>query len=276
MIFLSAFSQSIIVPGYERKRKPGQFFEEYKYLLKSIFLFYPEATPLLYLLEGEINQDELMKIHPKLLIFDFSKLYKKDLGIDLNIVLILMSLISNPIWKGQNIVTLDTDSLIVGRFDEYIFDYKADITQVCRGHISWKGFRQDLVFGPGIYHRNNDDNVMTYLDFLFELGLRHGQKENDFWVNVQPSVFKIYEAAGVDTDIDFNGFPSHQGTWRIMDESHVLRFVTLKAVPQYVLAYPIQEEKYYSETKIIHYKNHPDRKEREKIFNKWIQIKERA
>lgn len=270
MIFLSAFSQSIIVPGYEKKRRPGQFYEEYKFLLKTIKIFYPDSIPVLFLIEGDIDENELKKIHPRVQVIDASNKYVKEFGIDLNILLFIRSIIVNPIYSGQNIVTLDTDSLIVQKFDEYIFDYFTDVTQVSRGNVSWNGYRQDIIFGNGIYYRNNDENLLTYLDILFKRGLDHGRMTGDFWSNVQPEVYHLFEKAGVNMEVDFNGFPCHSGILNIREESGRKLFIKLKAVPQYVLSYPIQAETFYPETAIIHYKNHPYRKNIQKLFDKWV------
>ena len=260
MIFLTAFTHSIIVDSYKHKRQAGQFYEEYKVLLKSINKIYPEATPVLFLFEGICNINELRKLHPKVFVFNWQKYFKPELGIDLNYLLALKETIQ---FFDENIIMIDPDCIIVKRFDEYIDD-DYDVTVVTRGHIKWNNRRNDIIFAPAIYNQKKLTGVISYIDHLFVKGYKNGVNTGDWWANVQPEVTQIYIEAGINLDINFDGFPSSFGRIKIDDKE-----IKLKVVPQYVLSYPIQDEKYYPETRIIHYKNYKYRSTPEEVFKKW-------
>lgn len=261
MIFLTAFSQNILVPEYQKKRHPGQFFEEYKYLLKTIFKIYPDATPILYIFEGKINSKLLKDIHPKLIIFDWNSQYNERIGIDLNNLKTLMATMD---LFDEPIIMLDTDCLIIKRFDEYIQD-DVDITAVTRGFVKWNGDRHDLIFAPAIYHNHRPQNVRAYISKLFKIAHERGFNSGDWWPNVQAAVNDIFLEAQIDLRVDYDGFPSRYGQM-IIDSLQV----NLKVTPQFVLGYPIQDEKFYDETRIIHYKTHKTGNDHaRKLFEQW-------
>ena len=260
MIFLSAFTQSVIIDSYKHKRRAGQFLEEYKWLLKSINRIYPDTMAVLFNFEGIINVTELKKIHNKLIVFNWNKSFKPELGIDLNYLRVLKETLD---MFNDDIVMLDPDCLVVKEFDNLLKD-DVDITAVTRGWINWNGFRQDIIFAPAIYHKNRKEVIHNYINYLFKESYKLGYKTNDWWANVQPAVTKIYLDAGIDLTVDFNGFPSHYGSIKLQGIE-----TKLKVVPQYILSYPIQDEKYYPETCIIHYKNYKDRSTPEKVFKQW-------
>lgn len=262
MIFLSAFTHSIIVKSYEHKRRPGQFLEEYKWLLKSIYRSYPEAIPILFNFEGIIPVEQLKKIHNKLIIFNWNKHFKEGLGIDLNYLRILRECL---IMFDDDIVMIDPDCLVVKRFDE-LFEDDVDITAVSRGKVTWNNLRQDIIFAPAIYHKKRREVIFNYINYLFKEGYKQGKKSGDWWANVQPMVTKIFIDSDIDLSVDFNGFPARYGETELQGIK-----TKLKVIPQYVLSYPIQDEKYYPETAIIHYKNYKDRKTPEIIYKNWVE-----
>jgi len=267
MIFLTAFTHSIIVEDYKHKRRAGQFLEEYKWLLKSIEKHYPNNLALLYNFEGIIDVTELKKIHNKTLVFNWNKLFKPELGIDLNYLRALKSTLG---LFDDNILMLDPDCLVVKKFGELLID-DVDITAVTRGWVTWNGLRNDIIFAPCIYHNKRKDVILNYIDYLFKAGYKMGALRKDWWSNVQPCVTQIYLDAGIDLSVDFNGFPPKYGTIKLEGIE-----TKLKVIPQYILSYPIQldtsgEEKYYPETKIIHYKNYKDRKTPEEVYKNWMQ-----
>ena len=256
MIFLTAFTNNIIIKDYKRKRKFGQFFNEYIYLLRSIRIFYPDAIPVLYLFQGSINEDGLKHQNPNLIIHNWNKRFRPELGIDLNIILALKEAMT---LYDDDIILLDTDCLVVKKFDELLID-PVDITSVTRGKISWNDRRHYIIFGPSIYHKSRKSAVYNYLNELFRRGYEVGSQTGDWWANVQPCITDIYMEAGIATDIK----EPHYGA-KIINGC----IVKLKVISQYIFSYPIQDEKFYDETCIIHYKNHRLRYFPNKLFNKW-------
>jgi hypothetical protein len=267
MIFLSAFTHSIVVKEYEGKRRAGQFYEEYKWLLRSINKVYPDAVAVLFNFEGIININELKSIHQKTIVFNWNKHFKEYLGIDLNYLSALKTILD---LMDDNIIMLDPDCLVIKNFDELLTD-DVDITAVTRGRVNWRSGRHDIIFAPAIYHKENRNTVKAYVDHLYLKAYKLAEQTKDFWSNVQASVTDLFLSAGMNLQVDFNGFPPEYGRLKIDDYN-----VKLKVIPQYILSYPIQiddksgEEKYYPETKIIHYKNYKDRSTPEKVFNKWM------
>ena len=263
MIFLSAVTESVAVKGYEKKRKTGQFFNEYQFLLKTISRVYPDAVPVLVVFEGNYQKYKLKDHNKNLLIFDWRKKFNPDLGIDTNKLYAVKEIIK---LMDETIILLDTDCFIVKNFDEYIFDDKVDITSVTRGKINFNGVRQDIIFAVNIFNNKNRYVLFNFIDKIIEYGRIRAVKTGDNWNNIQPGFTACYLKYKIDLSINMKTLESNCGTVAVNDESSI----RVKIVPQYVLAYPIQKEKYYDQTCIIHYKNHPLRKDNLlKLFFDW-------
>lgn len=262
MIFLTAFSHSIIVEDYMSKRSNGQYFKEYCQLLRSIHRTYPKAIAVLYLLEGDIDEKKLFKIHGNLIMFDYRNKFKTELGIDVNILYVLKSAMN--IFKNE-IVLLDSDNLVIRNFD-HILKTDVHISAPTRGNVSWRGHRQDIIFNAIIIHNKDRALQLEFIDQLIARSMFRATKDNDYWSNVQSTLTDFYLESGVNTEVDMKEFRSTQGVHSIKEKG-----LLLQAVPQYVISYPIQEEKRYDQTCIVHYKNHSLRKEPEKLFDQWMQ-----
>ena len=96
-------------------------------------------------------------------------------------------------------------------------------------------------------------------------GYKIGGITKDFWSNVQAGVNELFFSAGMKLEVDYKHFNPEYGTLNTGKEE-----VKLKVLPQYVLAYPIQEEKYYPETCIIHYKNYKNRNRPADVYRDWV------
>lgn len=261
MIFLTAFTNSIIVKEYKHKRRTGQFLEEYKWLLRSINKHYPESIAVLYNFEGIVNPNELKAIHQKTIIFNWNKKFREELGIDLNYLIALKETLS---LFDDDIIMIDPDCLIVKRFDELLND-DVDITAATRGPVKWNGVYHNLIFAPAIYHNRRKDALFSYISKLYLKAYLTGEQTKDYWSNVQASMNEIFFAAGMKLECDMEKFTPEYGEAEIQNQR-----IKLKVIPQYILSYPIQEEKYYPETCIIHYKNYKDRNHPETVYKNWI------
>lgn len=244
MIFLSVITNKTIKP-LKGRRKDGEFYIQYKYLLKSINKIYPNAIPILYVLEGDMPRHNLENLHKNVIVVDYRKQYKEKAGMDTNKLIILKNVINE---YNDHVVLIDTDCLVIKKFDEYLND-DVDITNINRGETMYKNVRQDICFGVFIFHKYRLDNLRIFIDRLILMGKDHGAKTKDWWNNIQPMVTKIYHEAGIDTsdasnivrgDIEVNGVT-----------------IKAKAVPSYVLGNSFRYEKNgtpHPDARILHYK----------------------
>ena len=263
MVFLSGLTIDIEVKDYKRKRSPGQYLNEYKYLLKTINHFYPHASAVLYIFQGEVDDKELKDIHPNTSIVNAQKLFKKDKGIDLNLLFALKEIME--LYK-QTVILMDTDCFIVNDFTDIINDYP-DITAVTRGKLNWKGFPANIVNAVSIYNSMRPHSVFAYLERLIKNATKHINSTKDNWNNVQPYMTIMFEKAGVDLSIKASEIQSPKYGEAYYSSNLP---VYLKAIDQRILAYPIQDEIFYKETKIIHYKNHKlRRKDLDQLYELW-------
>jgi len=260
MIFVTAITEDIVVKGYEKKRKAGQFYEEYKYLLKSLQTVYPDATPMLFILQGKYNRAELEALHEKLEVVDYTKKYNPLLGIDTNYLLIIQEVYNNT---DQDVVMLDTDCIVIRRFDDYCVD-DIDVTVTTRGGLTWNGERHDIVFAPAIYHQNNRDAVNEYIDTLISMGAEYARVHANDWINIQASVNQLYLEGGM-----LDGFPSSGDLKVDTEKTGVISGVRLRVVSQFVLGYSfdVRTEEPKPETRIIHYKGHKSK--RKEVYDRW-------
>lgn len=262
MIFLTAFSNKILVPDYMNKRRVGQYAEEYKYLLKSISKTYPEATPIYYLFEGELNQDIFLPYNERVKGNDWTERYNAEKGIDSNILGCILHAMSE--YPTEDILLLDPDCLVIKKFDEHLQN-DCDLMVTTRGALSWRDGRHDIIFNAIMLRREGNPGHNRFLSELITRSEKRRIETKDNWSNVQSSLTDMILEERIKTEVDFKGFPPHKGVLRLAG----LR-LQVKVIPQYVMSYPIQDEKRYEETCIIHYKNYRLRRFPDQVYNEWM------
>lgn len=245
MIFLSVITQAVEVAGYSKKRKSGQFHHEYGWLLKSIYKTYPEAIPVLYVLEGSVDVETLKGFHPNLTVVDYTNRYKRELGIDIHKLKAVREAYQQ---YGDNVLLSDTDCIVSKRFDDFL-ETTADVTFIKRGKVMWLNHRQDVCFGVSLYHNNNSSAVVAFIDDFIQRGTQAGRRRGDWWNNCQPICTEYCLEVGEymlgdKTDIQ-------QGVVNIGGQDVVIR-----AVPQGYLgdSFNHKTEQPHPDSRILHYK----------------------